>query len=227
MKATILPYILLILPYCLLGQDIDRMKQAIDSLTKEKEWFVANYQSKLKNYERKIDSLKVKAAETIEKGITETTSKINQIIGAGLKVEVKDAINLSSDLSLNSNGMLIPVKKIVILNKRMDSRCFALITYNKIYKGYTPMYNLVLPPQIDSLEKKLKKFIGADYFPINVPQSSNSSQPMAKPQTYSSSPTYSAPATKECNTVQCAGRTKKGDRCMNMTKNCNGRCHYH
>ena len=30
-----------------------------------------------------------------------------------------------------------------------------------------------------------------------------------------------------CLTVQCSGTTQKGARCRNMTKNCNGRCHYH
>jgi hypothetical protein len=30
-----------------------------------------------------------------------------------------------------------------------------------------------------------------------------------------------------CPSVQCTGTTQKGLRCRNITKSCNGRCHYH
>jgi hypothetical protein len=30
-----------------------------------------------------------------------------------------------------------------------------------------------------------------------------------------------------CPSVQCSGTTQKGLRCRNVTKSCNGRCHYH
>ena len=32
---------------------------------------------------------------------------------------------------------------------------------------------------------------------------------------------------RECPSTQCSGYTKKGNRCRNMTKNCNGRCFRH
>ncbi len=37
----------------------------------------------------------------------------------------------------------------------------------------------------------------------------------------------SSTSLKTCVTVQCSGKTKKGARCRNMTKNCNGRCYLH
>lgn len=222
MKALVLSLTSLLLSSLALAQDIDKMKYSIDSLAKEKELL----SFKLKTCDRKIDSLKIAMAETIEKGISETTSKINQLVGSGIKVEVKEAVHLSSSLSLNSSGILIPAKKTVTLNRRMDNRCYVLITHNNTYRGYIPIYYLALPSEIESLEQKLKKFIGADYFPIATPESTNSTSPAIKAQPYSSSYNTSS-KTKDCESVQCSGRTKKGDRCRNVTTNCNGRCHLH
>jgi len=45
---------------------------------------------------------------------------------------------------------------------------------------------------------------------------------------YESTPTYTPKyISSECDARQCTGTTQKGGRCRNMTKNCNGRCHYH
>lgn len=46
---------------------------------------------------------------------------------------------------------------------------------------------------------------------------------LSTPKENNQEKTYSS----ECAASQCTGKTQKGTRCRNMTKNCNGRCHYH
>ena len=50
----------------------------------------------------------------------------------------------------------------------------------------------------------------------------------SKPKPQNNSPkTNSRTKRKNCGTVQCSGRTKKGSRCRNKTTSCSGRCHLH
>ena len=71
-------------------------------------------------------------------------------------------------------------------------------------------------------------FLAGVSYPTNTNQTSS----------YTETPSniYEAPAEVEktqnstekgCGATQCSGKTKKGARCKNRTKNCSGRCHLH
>jgi hypothetical protein len=227
--------ILFSFPLIVSSQSSDKLKRTVDSLKKEKEAFISNYQSRLIVFDKKLDSLNEIFVDALEKearikydAIESNLWYINDIIGNGINVELTQAVNLSTSASLNPSGLRIPAKQIVKLTKRSDIKSFAVIKHNA-YVGYVPVYHLKLPAKIDVLEKKLKELMGDEYYPVAPPKSTTNTTPStSKPQSYSSpSPTYSSPKTSECSSVQCSGTTKKGDRCRNTTKNCNGRCYLH
>lgn len=228
--------ILFSFPLIVFAQNSDKLKRTVDSLTKEKEAFVSNYQSRLRVFDKKLDSLNAILADVIKKeaqikydAIQSTLWYINDMIGNGINVELIQSVNLSTSASLNPSGLRIPAKQIVKLTKRSDTKSFAVIKY-KVYVGYVPVYHLKLPAKIDVLEKKLKELMGDEYYPVAPPEATTNTTPStSKPQSYSApSPTYSSPnKTKECSSVQCSGTTVKGGRCKNRTTNCNGRCYLH
>lgn len=228
--------ILFSFPLIVFSQSSDKLKRTVDSLKKEKEAFISNYQSRLSVFDKKLDSLNTILADVLKKeaqtkydAIQSTLWYINDMIGSGINVELTQNVNLSTSASLNPGGMQIPAKQIVRLTKRSETKSFAVIKY-KVYGGFVPIYYLKLPPKLDALEKKLKELLGDEYYPVEPPKPTTNTTPSTnKPQSYSApSPTYSSPnKTKECSSVQCSGTTVKGERCKKITTNCNGRCYLH
>lgn len=230
MKTILLAISIIILPIALYGQKMEQIQKVIDSLKKEKDLFAAFSQLRLKEFDRKIDSLNIATLEAKQKEIKELIISVNNIIGKGVKVTLKKPIFLTSQPVLVTSGTIIHAKETITLVRRSDVNCFFEFTYKK-YRGYTPVTDFSLPEQLRTMEYRLAFLMEINYTPVPVVKVVNttSSPSPSKPQSYStSSPsTYSTYKSTDCGSRQCSGTTKKGARCRNTTTSCSGRCYLH
>lgn len=205
------------------SQSLERVQQSIDSLRREEFEFITNYQKKMKSYQKQLDSLEHLREYSKHIRIKELIDSMNLLIGKGVKVPLKIISFLSPAAELVTKAPIIQPNENVTLIHRSYSYCFVEVLYKK-QKGFVPVTKLVLPEKLSLLEKKIMWLMSNDEYTPPQPKTTSQTSPT---DTYSSSPSYSSPKTRDCSSVQCSGTTKKGSRCRNTTTSCSGRCYLH
>ncbi len=199
---------------------------------------ITNIERKILNYENLInilkDSIIYLEAEIPklrqEKRIAEKNQykkRINEKLKANIQVKIKNKTHIYSEPTYTSTKKRnLKSGAYVRLLERDQEAAYYKIEYKRII-GYVFIDFLDLPEEIKYNERQLARFID-DESSRKLKEGSN----LRRESTGDSAGTYSGSRNSTykssgCNSVQCSGRTKKGNRCKNITTNCNGRCHLH
>jgi hypothetical protein len=182
------------------------------------------FSCKLEKALKEVDSIKIvlqNRQEEIETLKMAIDAMENKTIPAIIAQEGKSFIEAAAlvELSFYSTPQRAPNSLISKIPSSAKLYVFSYLENNNTYEVYyNRQHGYVPASQVEANELlvALKKAQSATSPKTNTNQSSTSP---IKTSSYSSG--------SNCPSVQCTGRTKKGDRCKNRTTNCNGRCHTH
>jgi len=214
MKSKIM-FLIVFLPGVLLSQmdencfscKLEKALKEVDSM----KIALLNRHAEIENLKKEHDSLQM-VINTME----------NKTIPAMIKQEGKSFIEAAAlvELSFYSTPQKAANSLISKIPKSSKFHVFSYLKKNDTYEVYyNRQHGYVSASQVESNELlvALKKTESA-----TSPKTTTNQSP-----SYSPSKTSSYSSGSNCPSVQCSGRTKKGDRCRNRTTNCNGRCHLH